>query len=94
VTAREFQKRKEKKEGTDCDKEVGLRRVEQDELDRAFDLFEWSLGMSPRHLMDPYSALPPSTGFGDHQQEYMGGVKGMTHRRWQNNHPCGAMRYV
>ena len=67
--------------------------MEQDELDRALDLLEWSLGMSARHLMDPYAALPPSASFGGHQRETWKGAKSMTHRRWQSNLPCGAMLY-
>ncbi len=43
--------------------------MEQDELDRALDLLEWSLGMSARYLMDPYPTLSTSAGFGAHQHE-------------------------
>ena len=43
--------------------------MEQHKLDRAFDLLEWSLGMSARYLMDPYCALAPSAGCGDDQRE-------------------------
>jgi hypothetical protein len=43
--------------------------MEQNELDRALDLLEWSLGMSARYLMDPYSALAASTGFRVYQHE-------------------------
>ena len=49
--------------------------MEQDELDRALDLFERRLGMSARYLMDQYSALPPSTGFGDYQHETREGLE-------------------
>lgn len=54
-------------ECTDRNKEVRSRGVEQDELDRALDFLERSLGMSARYLMDPYSALSTSTGFGSYR---------------------------
>jgi hypothetical protein len=53
---------------TDGDKKVGLGWMEQDKLDRAFDLLEWGLGMLARNLVDPYSTLPPSTGYGNDQR--------------------------
>jgi hypothetical protein len=46
---------------------VRSRGVEQDELNRALDFLERSLGMSARYLMDPYSALSTSTGFRSYQ---------------------------
>ena len=49
--------------------------MEQNELDSALDLLEWSLGMPARHLMDPYSTLAASTGFRVYQHETWAGLK-------------------
>lgn len=42
---------------THSNKEVRFGRVEKDQLYGTFDLFEWSLGMSPRKLVNPDTTL-------------------------------------
>jgi hypothetical protein len=70
---------------------MGLRWVEEDELNSPFDFLEGCLGVALVDLMDPYTILSSTSSWTNSEMSASRKEFSETYKRWPYNHPFDAI---